>query len=86
LNFDPSDVFKDQLAGMYLTVFDSEVEDEVFQNLQGPEELHFSQSVNIYFKQFIDELMSWKQNLIVTELSNKRQTQSIGQIFVHDVV
>lgn len=47
LNFDPSQIFEKQLTGMNLTVFDSKVKDKIFQNLQNPKKLHFTQLIHI---------------------------------------
>lgn len=47
MSFYPVYVFKDELAGMNLTIVDLEMENKVFKYLKSPEELNFCKFVNV---------------------------------------
>ena len=70
MDFDPVDVFKDQLAGVDLTIVDFEMENEVFQDLQSSEELDLSQFVDVDLKQLCDKLGIGEKDSIVAEFGN----------------
>lgn len=62
---------------MILTVFDSEMKDKVFQNLQCPEDFNLTHFIDIKLKYFINKLITRKKILIVAQFGNESQTQSI---------